>query len=225
MFVSVLTTTYNRSKFIPALIQGYQQQRYPHASMEWLILDDGDPEEQRATQALFDAASQTLPNIRYIQSPVKHTMGRNMNTLTAASRGDILVIMDDDDVYPPTRVSSVVTAFRNHPTYQLAGCSKVYMYFEEDDTIYVTGPYHDKHALHCTLAYRKSYLLDHRYDDEELCAVEKAFTNNFCENIHQLEPTTTILHVVHSSNTYQKKRSVGFIRPTSWSKDTFFLSS
>ena len=221
MFVSVLTTTYNRSKFIPALIQCYEQQRYPHASMEWLILDDGDPEEQRATQALFDAASQTLPNIRYIKSLVKHTMGHKMNSLTEASRGDILVVMDDDDYYPPTRVSSVVAAFRAHPTYNLAGCSKVHMYFTDEDAIYVAGPYHDRHALHCTMAYRRTYLLHHRYDDDEPCAVERVFTNNFTEPIYQLGSKQTILHMVHTTNTYQGKRSVSGLRKTTLTRSAF----
>ena len=220
MFVSVLTVTYNRSRFFPGLIQRYLAQDYPLSQMEWLILDDGCNEEQAATQLLLESAD--IPNLRYISAAVRAPMGQKLNQLTALCKGDVIVIMDDDDIYPPTRVSAAVHVFATNPSVTIAGCSKVYMYFEEDDTIYVTGPYHDKHALHCTLAYRKSYLLDHRYDDEELCAVEKAFTNNFCENIHQLNPTTTILHVVHSSNTYQKKRSVGFIRPTSWSKDTFF---
>jgi len=220
MFVSVLTVTYNRSKFFPGLIQRYLAQDYPLSHMEWLILDDGTKEEQVATKQLLESAE--IPNLRYISATERKPMGYKLNQLTALCKGDVIVIMDDDDIYPCTRVSSAVHAFTANPTVKIAGCSKVYMYFEEDDTIYVTGPYHDKHALHCTIAYRKSYLLDHRYDDEELCAVEKAFTNNFDENIYQLEPTSTILHVVHSSNTYQKKRSVGFIRPTSWSKSNFF---
>jgi glycosyltransferase involved in cell wall biosynthesis len=220
MFVSVLTVTYNRSRFFPGLIQRYLAQDYPLSDMEWLILDDGCDEEQVATKQLLESAG--IPNLRYIRAAARAPMGQKLNQLTALCKGDVIVIMDDDDIYPPTRVSSAVNIFVANPSVTIAGCSKVYMYFEEDDTIYVTGPYHDKHALHCTIAYRKSYLLDHRYDDKELCAVEKAFTNNFHEPIYQLKPTTTILHVVHSSNTYQKKRSVGFMRPTSWSKDTFF---
>ena len=177
MFVSVLTVTYNRSRFFPGLIQRYLAQDYPLSQMEWLILDDGANEEQAATQQLLESAG--IPNLRYISAAVRAPMGQKLNQLTALCKGEVIVIMDDDDIYPPTRVSAAVHVFTANPSVTIAGCSKIYMYFEEDDTIYVTGPYHDKHALHCTLAYRKSYLLNHRYDDEELCAVEKAFTNNF----------------------------------------------
>lgn len=221
MFVSVITVTYNRSSFIPSLIRCYERQIYPHANTEWLILDDSDPEEHAATAALFQALSNIMPNIRYFHSPIRRTMGRKLNMLTSTCKGDIIVVMDDDDYYPPTRISSVVSAFEAHPTYHIAGCSKVYMYFTDEDAIYVAGPYHDRHAIHCTIAYRSTYLLDHRYDDNETCAVERVFTNNFTEPMYQLDTKQTILHTVHSSNTFQKKRSVAGLRKTKYTKTTF----
>ena len=39
--VSVVTPTYNRRQFIPALITIYANQTFPKDKMEWLILDDG----------------------------------------------------------------------------------------------------------------------------------------------------------------------------------------
>ena len=39
-FVSVITPTYNRRKFLPILIHLYQQQTYPKELMELVILDD-----------------------------------------------------------------------------------------------------------------------------------------------------------------------------------------
>ena len=216
--------TYNRSSFIPSLIRCYERQIYPHANTEWLILDDSDPEEHAATAALFQAFSRIMPNINYIHSPIRRTMGRKLNLLTSTCKGDIIVVMDDDDYYPPTRISSVVSAFASHPTYHIAGCSKVYMYFTDEDAIYVAGPYHDRHAIHCTMAYRSTYLLDHRYDDYETCAVERVFTNNFTEPMYQLDTKQTILHTVHSSNTFQKKRSVAGLRKTKYTKATFFSS-
>ena len=40
-FVSVVTPTYNRKRFIPFLIQCYNSQSYPKDKMEWIIYDDG----------------------------------------------------------------------------------------------------------------------------------------------------------------------------------------
>ena len=223
MFVSVLTITYNRSRFFPGLIQRYLAQDYPLSAMEWLVLDDGAKEEQAATQQLLESAE--IPNLRYMSATEQKPMGQKLNHLTSLCKGDVIVIMDDDDIYPPTRLSSVVAAFAAHPAKQIAGCSKVYMYFLEDDTVYVAGPYHDRHALHCTMAYRRSYLTDHRYDDDEVCAVERVFTNNFTEPMIQLPSRNTIRHVVHSANTFQQKRSVGGLRKTVFRPDTILSIS
>lgn len=213
MLVSVITVTYNRSRFIPALIECYRNQLYKHT--EWLILDDSDPDEQVINEALCSS----VPSAQYIHNPVRKPMGHKLNQLTAMCKGDLIVVMDDDDYYPPTRISSVVDAFQKHPDIQIAGCSKVYLQFVEEDAIYSAGPYHDQHAIHCTIAYRSSYLKDHRYDDEEPCGVEKVLTNNFTEPMIQLDPRQTILHMVHQSNTFQGKRTIARLRKTTYTRD------
>jgi glycosyltransferase involved in cell wall biosynthesis len=216
MLVSVITVTYNRSRFIPALLKCYDSQLYKPT--EWIILDDSDPEEQSRTEALFQEFSKTHPNIQYATTDRK-PMGSKLNEATKLCRGELIVIMDDDDHYPSTRISTVVKAFHANPTYEIAGCSKVYMYFLDEAQTYVAGPYHDRHALHCTMAYRARYLETHRYDDKEVCAIEKVFTNGFTEPMIQLDPKKTILHMVHNSNTYRHKRSVSGLRKCQNLKD------
>ena len=218
MFVSVITATYNRSRFIPALIKCFEQQLYPKDQMEWLILDDSDEEERIETSQHLSV----VPGARHIILADRGSMGYKLNLLAREAKGDIIVVMDDDDYYPPTRISEAVTALKANPTISIAGCSKVYMYFMDEGDVYVAGPYHDRHALHCTMAYRKSYLLTHRYDDEEVCAVEKVLTDNFSEPMIQLDTRQTILHMVHGSNTYRKKREVGGLRKTKYRPEQLF---
>jgi len=195
-FVSVITSTYNRFRFIPRLIEIYKSQTYPHDQMEWIILDDGDEK----TGPLFAAAN--LPNIRYISLDTKLQMGAKLNRLKQEARGDITIVMDDDDYYPPTRVETAVKALQKNPTILVAGASKVYLYYTDTDEIYCAGPYHDKHALNCTMAWRTAYAQDHAYDDEEPCAVESAFLDNFTSPMVQLKSRATILHIIHSSNSF-----------------------
>jgi len=40
-FVSIVTPTYNRRRFIPSLIKMIQTQTYPRDRMEWVVYDDG----------------------------------------------------------------------------------------------------------------------------------------------------------------------------------------
>ena len=214
MLVSVITSTYNRSRFIPALLECYRHQDYNHDFMEWLILDDSEGAEQKKTQELFSAFSDKMSNIFYIHSPQKQVMGHKLNQLCSLARGGVIVVMDDDDYYPPTRVSVAVAAFTAEPEKQIAGCSKVYMYFQQENEVHCAGPYSDTHALNCTIAFRSSYLLDHRYDATEVCAVERVFTNNFSEPMIQLDSRATILHMVHAENTFKEKKKIGLLVKT-----------
>jgi hypothetical protein len=46
----------------------------------------------------------------------------------------------------------------------------------------------------------------------EECAVEKMFLEDFTVPIIQLPAENTILHIIHSSNTFKKKMSVGMMQ-------------
>lgn len=212
MIVSVITSTHNRPQFIPRLIKAYNNQDYDHDLMEWVVFDDGT----ESVEYLFKSAGE---HIRYLRSPKKHTMGEKLNILNSHALGDVIIVMDDDDYYPPTRVSSVVAAMTKDPSTLVAGSSKVYMYSTDTKEIYCAGPYHDKHALNCTLAYRPSYLKNHKYDDAESCAVEHVFLNEFTEPMIQLD--NQILHMIHSSNTFKNKMGISFLKKTQLQLDDF----
>ena len=206
MFVSVITATYNRARFMKRLIHAFEAQTYRQDLMEWIILDDGFEEVGEYFAG--------IPNVRYIRSHIREPMGEKLNRLCKEAKGDIIIVMDDDDYYPPERVSTVVDAFYSNPQIEVAGSSHVYMYSTGEDQVYSVGPYHSKHALNCTLAFRKSYLKEHRYDPTEVCAVEKVFLEDFTVPMIQLPAENTILHIIHSSNTFKKKMNIGMLHKT-----------
>lgn len=212
MIVSVITSTHNRPQFIPRLIKAYNNQDYDHDFMEWVILDDG-------TEPVDYLFKESGEHIRYIYSDTKMTMGEKLNILNKNALGDVIIVMDDDDYYPPTRISSVVAAMTKDPFTMVAGSSKVYMYSTDTKEIYCAGPYHDNHALNCTLAYRPSYLKTHKYDDAETCAVEHVFLNEFTEPVIQLD--NQILHMIHSSNTFKNKMGISLMKKTTLTLEDF----
>ena len=220
--ISVITSTCNRARFIPRLIEMYRQQTYPHEDMEWLILDDGE----EPIEHYFKPQTIRLPNIRYSRLSQKLTMGKKLNLLTNEAKGEIIVVMDDDDYYPPSRVEEAANALNMNPTVNVAGCSLVYLYFTDSNSIFSTGPYHDKHALNCSMAFRKSYCENHSYDDAETCAVERLFLNDYTEPMIQLNPEKTLLHIIHSTNTFnamkaRKNGTLGFCVPTKRKLESF----
>lgn len=203
-FVSVVTPTYNRRNFIPYLIQCYEQQAYPLANMEWIILDDG----QDKVGDLFTKAATTIPNIKYIAMPEdeKLTIGEKRNKLNDAARGDIIIAMDDDDYYPPERVQHVVQKFKQNPKIDLAGSSEIYMYYSDVKEIYKFGPYMPNHATNGTMGWRASYAKTHRYDETVTHAEEKSFLEEYKHPMIQLDPFKVMLVMSHSENTFDKKK-------------------
>ena len=201
-FVSVLTPTYNRRRFIPALIECYKSQTYPKDKMEWIIFDDGTDK----VKDLFELHAKDLPNIRYISSDEKVNIGAKRNRLNRAAKGEILVCMDDDDFYPPERVQHAVTKLVSQPRVDLAGCSELYMYFSSVKTILRLGPYHDRHATNGTMAYKSRYARIHTYDESVTHAEEKSFLEDYEYPMIQLDPMKVMLVMSHSENTFGKER-------------------
>lgn len=202
IIVSVITPTYNRRRFIPYLIQCYDAQTYKKENMEWIILDDG----QDKVEDLFAEAAKRIPNIRYIPLDEKLTIGEKRNRLNDEAIGCIIVAMDDDDYYPPERVSHVVARFSNSKDIQLAGSSEVYMYYSDIKEIYKLGPYNPNHATNGTMAWRKSYSNTHRYDDTVTHAEEQSFLEGYKHKMIQLDPFKVMLVMSHSENTFDKKK-------------------
>lgn len=198
--VSVVTPTYNRRMFIPTLIDIYKAQTYPKDKMEWIIIDDG----RHKVEDLFKEAAKTIPNIRYIRKDEKMRIGAKRNELNKEACGQIIIAMDDDDYYPPERVSSVVEAFKNNPSVELAGSSEMNLYYLDTKKIYTIGPYSDNHATNGTMAFRKSYTVKHMYNEYVTKAEEISFLENFVNPMIQLESVTTILVICHTDNTADK---------------------
>ena len=138
--VSVCTPTFNRRPFIPAMLQCFAHQTYPKDRMEWVIIDDG-------TDPIEDLVSQH-PCIKYFRLEEKISLGKKRNMMHEKARGDIIVYMDDDDYYPPERVSHAVATLLNHRKrktgIKLAGSSEMCIYFKPENLR--TGELRAKHC-------------------------------------------------------------------------------
>jgi hypothetical protein len=194
-FVSVCTPTYNRRKFIPMLIKCFLAQDYPRDRMEWIVVDDGpDP-----VGDLFEG----VPCVKYIRVEEKMKLGRKRNFMHEHTKGEIIVYMDDDDFYPPERVSNAVNKLRSRPDAIVAGSSRIHIYFKDTGKI---GPYGPQHATAGTFAFKRKLLSETKYEDEAEMAEEKQFLKNYTFPMVQLAPEKTILVFSHDQNTFDKRK-------------------
>jgi glycosyltransferase involved in cell wall biosynthesis len=195
--VSICTPTFNRRPFIKTLIKCFEHQTYPKDKMEWIIIDDG-------TDKIEDLVKD-IPQVKYYKYEEQMVLGKKRNIMHEKCSGDIIVYMDDDDYYPPERVSHSVEMLLSHPKALCAGASEIYIYFKHINQMYQFGPYGPNHATAGTFAFKKELLNKHSYDDNAALAEEKHFLKNYTVPFVQLEPKKTILVFSHIHNTFDKK--------------------
>ena len=196
-FVSVCTPTFNRRPFIEMMVACFDSQDYPKDRMEWIIIDDGtDPIEDLV---------RGHPNVKYFRYDTKMTLGKKRNIMHDKSKGDIIVYMDDDDYYPPERVSHAVNMLTTHPTALCAGSSEMYIYFNDRKRMVQFGPYGKDHATAGTFAFKRQLLKQTRYNEDACLAEEREFLKGYTIPFVQLDPLKTILVFSHSHNTMDKR--------------------
>jgi hypothetical protein len=120
--------------------------------------------------------------------------------------GSIIVYMDDDDYYPPERISHAVERLKKNPQALCAGSSTLNIYFNHNRKIYQFGPYGPNHATAGTFAFRTSLLDSTSYDDDAALAEEKHFLKDYTIPFVQLDPEKTITVFSHIHNTFDKKQ-------------------
>lgn len=199
-FVSVCTPTFNRRPFIPTMFECFRNQNYPKSQIEWIIVDDG-------TDKIEDLVKTSgIEQIKYFALDQKLTLGAKRNFMHEKTRGSIIVYMDDDDYYPPDRISHAVETLLNNPRALCAGSSEIYVYFKHVQKMMQFGPYGPNHATAGTFAFRRELLAQTRYDDVAAFAEEKAFLKNYTIPFVQLDPMKSILVFSHNHNTFDKRK-------------------
>jgi glycosyltransferase involved in cell wall biosynthesis len=197
-FVSLCTPTFNRRPFIPYMIKCFEHQTYPKDRIEWIIIDDGtDPIEDLVKD---------IPQVKYFYYEEKMLLGQKRNLMHSKCSGDIIVYMDDDDYYPPERISHAVETLQNNPSYLIAGSSEMHIYFDSRDQVFQCGPYKPYHSTAATFAFKKELLLETRYDDNIALSEEQKFTKSYTIPLVQLDTLKSILVFSHRHNSLNKEK-------------------
>lgn len=200
--VTLCTVTCNRPEVLPLLQQCVADQTYPHALMEWVIVDDSDNGKPPfAPDPSLDV------KVRYVEVGQRLTLGKKRNLSHEYCQGDIIVYLDDDDYYPPQRVQHAVERLLE-TGHLVAGCTMLPIFFVDNGQAWVSGPFGPDHATANTFAFRRELLASRRYEDTATHAEEKAFLDGYRIPMAQLEPAKTILCIGHNSNTFDKRKLI-----------------
>jgi glycosyltransferase involved in cell wall biosynthesis len=201
--VSICTPTFNRRPFFKGIIECVLSQNYPKELLEWIIVDDG-----------FDSVEdlvKDIPFVKYTKLNERIPLGKKRNYMhelcTFKNDTDIIVYMDDDDFYPPERVSHAVDKL-THSNALCAGSSELHIWFNTLNKMYRFGPYGPNHSTAGTFAFKRVLLKDTHYEDTAYLAEEKYFLKNYTVPFIQLDPLKTILVFSHEQNTFDKRKLI-----------------
>ena len=101
--ITVVTLTYNRRNFIDLACLNILLSDYPRDKIEWLVVEDSDDQDKAASDKIIGFASKN-PDIKVSYMPLEKrtSIGEKRNKAVEKALHDIILFMDDDDVYPET---------------------------------------------------------------------------------------------------------------------------
>ncbi|HKO04465.1 MAG TPA: glycosyltransferase family A protein [Candidatus Acidoferrales bacterium] len=107
-YLSALINTYNHERFIGEAIESILAQDFPASEMEIVVVDDGSTDGTREQVLRFG------DRVRYIR---KENGGQAsaLNAGFAEARGEIVAMLDSDDLWLPQKARRVVETFAANP--------------------------------------------------------------------------------------------------------------
>lgn len=166
----------------------------------WIIVDNSN------TPAYDWSVAKDRADVLYDRVYGTQTIGSLRNRcldLALENGADIIVFWDDDDYYPPTRISSGLAALDKNPDADIAASSKMYVLLTRENVLMTVGPYHDAHGTAATYTIRRKYALTHRFPDKAR-GEEYEFTGQWTAKLIQVPPEDTIVVMGHGRNTVDK---------------------
>jgi glycosyltransferase involved in cell wall biosynthesis len=107
-FISVLIDSYNYGHFVEEAIESVLGQDFPREQFEILVVDDGSTDDTAERLKKYGQA------IRYLRKP-NGGQASAFNFGFAAARGEIVALLDADDLWLPDKLRRVCETFEKNP--------------------------------------------------------------------------------------------------------------
>jgi len=201
--VTCIMPTFNRRMFIPQAIRCFLRQDY--SDSELVIVDDGT-----------DAIADRLPHdsrVRYVRLDRKRSIGAKRNIACSHARGGLILHWDDDDWYPPSRVSTQVSSLIDRQA-DVCGSSRIY-FFDAARSLAFEYRYTSPGAAWVagsTLAYRRSFWGQHPFADIQVGEDSKFVWDTPGIRILDLDDPGLCAATIHAGNTSPKQTAGAYWR-------------
>jgi hypothetical protein len=198
--ISVITLTHDRRPFIPLVKYGLIAQTYPAEKIEWVIVDDGKDQ-------IKDLVSE-VPNVKYVLVDEKMNIGSKRNLAVEHASHDILVMMDDDDVYPSNSILARVAHMLAEPRKECLFSTVIPCYNIHETKSFMNVPpiklpMCDR-VSEATLCFTRDFWKAGGFPDQQI-AEGGAFVRGREQMCRELSPQDVIVSLIHKQNTSSRK--------------------
>jgi len=184
--VSIITVTHKeRHELLNILVQVIKNQNYNNI-IEWIIVSDNNIDIN------FDL---NIPTNIIIND--NKSLGTLMNIANDNTKGDIIIIMNDDDYYFNNYICECVNKLKKSSNL-LVGGDTVYIYDFILNRLY-------KNSLNKYIfGYKKEYLFNHKFIESNENIYEY-FTDNFSVIKENILSENSIIKIIHNNNKLFKR--------------------
>ncbi len=207
--ISILMPTYNRKKFIPFIIRNLKVQDYPHKKLQLIIDDDG---EIPLIDNYIEFKNAINPiKLKYIRNKKKSSIGEKRNRLVENANNNIVVFMDDDDLYEPTYISHSYHILKTKKAGCVGSDKMIFLYPPYSENDFYALNCNDKRLLHeATLMFHKTWYnktnkFIHSSRGEGMGITESCKL----KTIELTNPHLIMTAIVHGKNTIDKEKFKG----------------
>ena len=203
--VSLLTPTFGqRFRYLQCASKWIASQDYPLSNVEWVILTDTDDEAEFLRTKLMIQHDKPGYQINIQSAGEKLKIGAKRNLIHKYCEGNILINIDDDDYYMPSRISHCIERL-NKSDADYAGCRYLPVYFTDDNTLWMSDP-GENVACAGSFAYKRELLKKTWYPPNAVHGEEIGFTNDFSLKKVDLDAFSTMICIAHKQNTFDKHK-------------------
>jgi hypothetical protein len=198
--ISVITLTHDRRPFIPLVKYGLIAQTYPLEKIEWVIVDDGKDQ-------IKDLVSE-IPNVKYVLVDEKMKIGAKRNLAVESASHDILVMMDDDDVYPSNSILARVAHMLAEPRKECLFSTVIPCYNIHETKSFMNVPPIKlpmcERVSEATLCFTRDFWKAGGFPDQQI-GEGGAFVRGREQMCREFSPQDVIVSLIHKQNTSSRK--------------------
>lgn len=198
--VSIVTITKDRRLFFGLAKYSFLCQAYPAEKLEWVIVDDGK-------DAIKDLVSE-LPYVKYVLRDPGMSVGAKRNLGVEVASGDVIVHMDDDDVYPNHSILTRVAMLGLWPKKQCVFATTIPCYSITEHKSFMNVPPMtlpwSQRVSEATMAYTKSFWEERKFDDVSVGEAD-AFLRGREEACREVSPQDVIVSLCHPKQSTSRK--------------------